>query len=86
MARSLDGYGIQRMGKTLEQHTHMTQQIISILEAILKQNYFAFQNNLYKPDKGVSMGSPISGIVAEIFLQNIENTHIKHLLDTKNIL
>jgi hypothetical protein len=32
------------------------------------------------------MGSPISGMIAEIFLQNIENTHIKHLLDTKNII
>jgi hypothetical protein len=32
------------------------------------------------------MGSPISGPIAEIFLQNIENTHIKHLLDTKNII
>jgi len=29
------------------------------------------------------MGSPISGTMAEIFLQHIENTHIKHLLDTK---
>jgi hypothetical protein len=32
------------------------------------------------------MGSPISGTIAEIFLQNLENTHIKHLLDTKNII
>jgi len=32
------------------------------------------------------MGSPISGTVAEIFLQHIQNTHIKHLLDTKNII
>jgi hypothetical protein len=32
------------------------------------------------------MGSPISGTMAEIFPQHIENTHIKHLLDTKNIL
>jgi hypothetical protein len=33
------------------------------------------------------MGSPISGTIAEIFLQHIiENIHIKHLLDTKNII
>jgi hypothetical protein len=31
------------------------------------------------------MGSPVSGTMAEIFLHYIENTHIKHLLDTKNI-
>jgi len=32
------------------------------------------------------MRSPISGTIAEIFLQHIENTHTKHLLDTRNIL
>jgi hypothetical protein len=31
------------------------------------------------------MGSPISGIIAEIFLQHIENRHIKQLLDSKII-
>jgi hypothetical protein len=32
------------------------------------------------------MGSPISGTMAEIFLQHIENKHIKQALDTKNII
>jgi hypothetical protein len=32
------------------------------------------------------MGSPISSTIAEIFLQHFEDTHIKQLLDTKNIL
>jgi hypothetical protein len=29
------------------------------------------------------MGSPISGTIAEIFLQRIENRHIKQLLNSK---
>jgi hypothetical protein len=69
-----------------ENRPQITKQIINILKTILKQNYFEFQNNIYQPDKGVSMGSPISSTIAEIFLQNIENTHIKQLLDTTNIL
>ena len=32
------------------------------------------------------MGSPISSIITEIFLQHIEDLHIKQLLDTKNHL
>jgi hypothetical protein len=32
------------------------------------------------------MGSPISDTMAEIFLQHIENKHIKQALDTKNII
>ena len=62
------------------------QITIILLEAILKQNYFEFQNNIYQPEKGVSMGSPISGTMAEIFLHYIENTCIKHLQDKKNVL
>jgi len=31
------------------------------------------------------MGSPISNLAAEIFLQHYEDIHIKQLLDTKNI-
>jgi hypothetical protein len=32
------------------------------------------------------MGSPISSIIAKIFLKHFEDVHIKQLLDTKNIL
>jgi hypothetical protein len=49
-------------------------------------NYFIFQNKIYQPEKGVSMGSPISSTKAEIFLQHLEDIHIKQLLDTKNII
>ena len=31
------------------------------------------------------MGSPISRITAEIFLQNLEQSHVKFLLDTKHL-
>jgi retron-type reverse transcriptase len=35
--------------------------------------------------KGTAKGSPISSIVAEIYLQFYEDKNIKHLLETKNI-
>jgi hypothetical protein len=63
-----------------------TLQIITLLDLILAQNYFSFQNKIYQPNKGVSMGSPISIVVAKIFLQHLEDAHIKQLLDTKNII
>jgi len=62
-----------------------TTQICTQLDVILGQNYFTFQEQIYKPDKEVAMGPPISGIVAEIFLQQLENSHIKFLLDSKHI-
>jgi hypothetical protein len=57
-----------------ENRPQITKQIITILEAILKQNYFEFQSNIYQLDKGVSMGSLISGTIAEIF----PTKHRKH--------
>ena len=36
------------------------------------QNYFQYNNQYYKPENGIAMGSPISGILAEIYLQLIE--------------
>jgi len=32
------------------------------------------------------MGSPISGTVAKIFLQQLEKTHIKHPIDSKHLI
>jgi len=31
------------------------------------------------------MGSPVSGTMAEIFLQHLEETNIKHLIDTESL-
>ena len=49
-------------------------------------NYFITQEQIYQPDKGIAMGSPISGTIAEIFLQDLERTHIKPLIESKQIL
>ena len=60
-----------------------THQIMTLLSIILKQNYFSFKGRICQPDKDVAMGSPISGTMAEIFLQQLENNIVKHLIDTK---
>ena len=44
-------------------------QACTFLSTILKQNYLQFNNKFYQRNKGVAMGSPTSGLAAEIFLQ-----------------
>jgi len=61
-------------------------QICKLLETILQQNYFIFQEQIYQPDKGIAMGSPISGTIAEIFLQHLELIHIRPLIESKQKL
>jgi len=52
--------------------TQIAQQILTLLKEVLSQNYFTFQQRIYQPEQGIAMGSPISGIIAEIFLQHFE--------------
>jgi hypothetical protein len=60
-------------------------QACIFLNTILKQNYLQFNGKFYQPNKGVAMGSPISGLIAEIFLQHYENHIIKSILDISKI-
>jgi hypothetical protein len=62
----------------------ITHQIFSLLRQSY-QNYFTSQQNIYQPNQGMSMGSPISSLIAKIFLQQYEETNIKQLLNTKNL-
>jgi len=63
----------------------ITYQMFSLLKVILSQNYFMFQQKIYQPAPGIPMGSPISSLIAEIFLQHYEDVNIKQLLDMKSI-
>ena len=57
-----------------------------MLTTIINQNYFEHENDWFQPEKGIAMGSPISSIIAEIYLQHIEQTYIKHWIESKEII
>ena len=57
--------------------THI-KEIIHLTKIITDQNYFTHNNMFYTQTDGLPMGSPISGILAEIFLHTIEQEHILH--------
>lgn len=47
--------------------------IILLLNECLNNTYFQYNDELYLQTEGCPMGSPISGTVADIFLQKLEN-------------
>lgn len=60
----------------LKNNTMSTPEIIELIDAlnlVLSHNYFSFNNKIYKQDQGLAMGSPLSGLLAEIFINHIEN-------------
>ena len=58
---------------TLPQKTSMSiAQITSLLEFCLTHTYFLFQGKYYEQVQGAAMGSPISPIIANIFMEEFE--------------
>ena len=74
--------GLQKTANNLE----MNKQVMTLLSIIMEQNYFQYNKQCYKPQKGTAMGSPLSEYLAEIYIQEIEETDVKHWLESKEII
>ena len=59
--------------KDLSKRTSMTvNHIICLLEFCLRNTYFSFQGRYYEQTEGAAMGSPISPLVANFFMEEFE--------------
>ena len=55
--------------KDLQQRTNMSiKHIIKLLDFCLRSTYFVFQGQYYEQVEGAAMGSPLSPIVANIYI------------------
>ena len=58
---------------TLKERTVMeVDDIILLLEFCLKNTYFSFQGQFYEQVEGAAMGSPVSPIVASLYMEYLE--------------
>ena len=57
------------------------EHITNLLEFFLKTTYFQFQGSFYEQINGAAMGSPISPIVANLFIKDFE---VKAIQTAKN--
>ena len=66
--------------QTLQQRTSMTvNNITCLLEFFLNSTYFTFQGKFYEQVEGAAMGSPISPIVANLYMEDSEMRAINTL-------
>ena len=57
----------------LQQRTSLSiESILSLLEFCLNSTYFSFQGKYFKQLEGAAMGSPISPIVANLYMESFE--------------
>jgi hypothetical protein len=57
----------------------LAEDIVNILNVIFDNNFFTFKSILYKQITGLPMGSCISGLLANIFLNNLEMSIVPEL-------
>ena len=62
---------------TLHSRTNLTtDDIISVLEFVLSNNYFVYNDCIYKQIHGCVMGSPVSPVVANLCMEVIEDSDL----------
>jgi hypothetical protein len=62
------------------------QEILEWYDIIRGQNYFAHSKDIIFRYDGFAMGAPSSRLIAEIFLQHTEHTHLAHLTHKHRII
>ena len=63
--------------KELQQRTSMSvQRIIMLLEFCLKNTHFVFHGRTYEQTEGAAMGSPLSTIIANLYMEAFEESAI----------
>ena len=65
--------------------TMKVEHIISLLEFCLKTTYFQFQGRFYEQFHGAAMGSPISSIVALLYMEDFETKAISSAVHPPSI-
>ena len=56
----------------LKQRTNLdVSDIIDLLQFVLTTTYFTFRGDLYKQQYGTAMGSPVSPIVANLYMESL---------------
>ena len=52
-------------------------QLVELTELCLRSSYFQFQDTYYEQIEGAAMGSPLSPIVANLYMESLEEEAIR---------
>lgn len=56
---------------------HLDKNLLPLVKHCLTSTYFQFQGEFYEQTSGAAMGSPISPIIANIFMEHFENETLR---------
>ena len=75
IARALEENGAEPQTK---------HELLNWYDTITNQNYFSNNGKMLIQQDGLTMGTPSSGLIAEFFLQNLENKHLTQISNKHN--
>ena len=70
------------MNKLNDRTVLSVQDIIELLGFCLHNTYFSFQNKFYEQVEGVAMGSPVSPIVANLYMEHFERKALRSVVNS----
>jgi hypothetical protein len=59
--------------KIIRDKFKLQEEVYQLIYICLTTTYFKFNDRIYEQTNGVAMGSPLSPIIAEIFMEHLEN-------------
>jgi len=71
---------IEKRWEYIERFTKITKnEFLAAINFVLSSTYFTFNNKIYKQTFGTPMGSPLSPIVADLVMQDLEENILNSL-------
>ena len=75
-----------REDETLGDRTILSQErVAELLEICLKSTYFNFGRNFYEQKEGAAMGSPVSAVVANLYIEFFEEKALEMALNRPRV-
>ena len=63
---------------TLADRTTLTPaQIVNLLDFVLRSTYFQYNGSIYEKREGAAMGSPVSAVIANLYMETFEEQAIE---------
>ena len=66
-----------RTGRKVERTNLTPEEVTMLLEVCLRTTYFVYQHKYYEQTDGAAMGSPVSPVVANIFMEHVEEEALR---------
>lgn len=63
----------------------ISSDILNLLDVVLRHNYFTFNGRVYRQTAGLAMGSPLSPLLAEVFMFELEKSILSSALAKKHV-